>query len=185
MPYPPHGLTAEILQEVVPSGTIDPATPNIQAAIDAAVAFVRRSAHWHVFPAVDETMTVDGEGGTVLTLPTLRVNSIDSVSERGGDPLEEWTAYEWSRTGDLKRLGGCWTTTWRGITVELNHGYDLQHPDLLDLLQAIGSAVATAAASPIGIPEVIGPFQFTGGTSGSWIGDSATTLGRFTLPWIP
>ena len=177
--YPPHGLTPEILAEYAP---IDPATPNLQQAIDAAVAHARRTAHWHIFPAVDQILTVDGEGGGVLTLPTLRVNSITSVTERGGDPLEEWEAYEWSRTGDLKRLAGCWTTTWRGITVELNHGYDPEDADLLDLLKAIGSAVATAAANPLGIPEVMGPFQFTG-TGGSWIGDAATTLERFSLPW--
>lgn len=182
MSYPPHGITAEILANILPEGMIDPSTPNIQTAIDAAVAHVRRTAGWHVFPAVDDTLTVDGEGGRVLTLPTLRVNSITSVTERGGDPLEEWEAYEWSRTGDLKRLAGCWTTTWRGITVELNHGYDPEDADLLDLLKAIGSAVATAAANPLGIPEVMGPFQFTG-TGGSWIGDAATTLERFSLPW--
>lgn len=183
MSYPPHGITAEVLSSVLPEGTLDPATPNIQAAIDAAVSYLRHEAGWHVFPAVDDTLIVDGEGGRVLTLPTLRVNSIDSVTERGGDPLEEWSQYEWSRTGDLKKLAGCWTTTWRGITVQLNHGYDLEDAAVLDLLQALASAVAHAAVNPIGIPEVIGPFQFTGGTSGSWTGDAATTLGRFKLPW--
>lgn len=176
--YPPHGLTPEILAEYAP---IDPDTPNLQQAIDAAVAHARRTAHWHIFPAVDDTLTVDGEGGVVLTLPSLHVNSITSVTERGRE-LEEWTDYEWSKTGDLKRLGGCWTTRWQGITVELNHGYDPEDADLLDLLKAIGSAVATAAANPLGIPEVMGPFQFTG-TGGSWIGDAATTLERFSLPW--
>ncbi len=66
--------------------------------------------------------------------------------------------------------------------MELNHGYDPEDADLLDLLKAIGSAVATAAANPLGIPEVMGPFQWTG-TGGSWVGDSATTLGRYALPW--
>lgn len=181
MTYPPHGLTAEILAKYLPEGMIDPDTPNIQSAIDAAVSYARNTAHWHIFPAVDDTLTVDGEGGEVLTLPSLHVNSITSVTERGRE-LEEWTDYEWSKTGDLKRLGGCWTTLWQGITVELNHGYDPEDADLLDLLKAIGSAVATAAANPLGIPEVMGPFQWTG-TGGSWVGDSATTLGRFTLPW--
>ena len=71
--------------------------------------------------------------------------------------------------------------------MELNHGYALEvdgtiNADFADLLKAIGSAVATAAANPLGIPEVMGPFQFTG-TGGSWIGDAATTLERFSLPW--
>ena len=180
MAYPPHGITAEILAEV--SELIDPETPNIQTAIDAAVAYARRTAHWHIFPAVDATITVDGEGGVVLTLPSLHVNSITSVTERGRE-LEEWTDYEWSKTGDLKRLGGCWTTRWQGITVEMNHGYDLDGADFTDLLGAIAGAVATAAANPLGIPEVMGPFQWQGAGASAWIGDSATTLGRFALPW--
>jgi uncharacterized protein YndB with AHSA1/START domain len=139
------------------------------------------AAHWHIFPAVDDTLTVDGEGGEVLTLPSLHVNSITSVTERGRE-LEEWTEYEWSKTGDLKRLGGCWTTRWQGITVEMHHGYDLDGADFADLLKAIGTAVATAAANPLGIPEVMGPFQWQS-SAGAWIGDAATTLGRYALPW--
>ncbi len=179
MAYPPHGITAAVLASV--TDLIDPDTPNIQSAIDAAVSYARNTAHWHIFPAVDDTLTVDGEGGEVLTLPSLHVNSITSVTERGRE-LEEWTDYEWSKTGDLKRLGGCWTTRWQGITVELNHGYDPEDADLLDLLKAIGSAVATAAANPLGIPEVMGPFQWQS-SAGAWIGDAATTLGRYALPW--
>lgn len=179
MAYPPHGITAAVLASV--TDLIDPDTPNIQSAIDAAVSYARNTAHWHIFPAVDDTLTVDGEGGVVLTLPSLHVNSITSVTERGRE-LEEWTDYEWSKTGDLKRLGGCWTTRWQGITVELNHGYDPEDADLLDLLKAIGSAVATAAANPLGIPEVMGPFQWQS-SAGAWIGDAATALGRYALPW--
>lgn len=176
--YPPHGLTPEILAEYAP---IDPDTPNLQQAIDAAVSYARNTAHWHIFPAVDDTLTVDGEGGEVLTLPSLHVNSITSVTERGRE-LEEWADYEWSKTGDLKRLGGCWTTRWQGITVEMHHGYDLTSADFADLLKAIGTAVATAAANPLGIPEVMGPFQWQS-SAGAWIGDAATTLGRYALPW--
>jgi len=177
--YPPHGITASVLASV--TDLIDPDTPNIQSAIDAAVSYARNTAHWHIFPAVDDTLTVDGEGGVVLTLPSLHVNSITSVTERGRE-LEEWTDYEWSKTGDLKRLGGCWTTRWQGITVEMNHGYDLTSADFADLLKAIGTAVATAAANPLGIPEVMGPFQWQS-SAGAWIGDAATTLGRYALPW--
>ena len=180
MAYPPHGITAAVLASV--TDLIDPDTPNIQSAIDAAVSYARNTAHWHIFPAVDDTLTVDGEGGEVLTLPSLHVNSITSVTERGRE-LEEWTDYEWSKTGDLKRLGGCWTTRWQGITVEMNHGYDLTSADFADLLKAIGTAVATAAANPLGIPEVIGPYQLTGDMSQAWIGDGRTTLSRFCLPW--
>lgn len=175
MAYPPHGLTAAQLAEYAP---FDPETPNADKAIDAAVGYLRDKAGWHVFPSVTETLTVDGEGGQVLTLPTLKVTAVLEVRENGVvlDP----SAYEWSATGDLKRRGWMWTDRWNGITVQLTHGYDDVPPELL---RAIGSAVATAAVSPLGIPEVMGPFQFTGSGGASWIGDAADTMNRYVLPW--
>ena len=53
MAYPPHGITAAVLASV--TDLIDPDTPNIQSAIDAAVSYARNTAHWHIFPAVDDT----------------------------------------------------------------------------------------------------------------------------------
>ena len=69
------------------------------------------------------------------------------------------------------------------MTVELKHGYDLESADLADLLGAIAGAVGVQAANPLGIPEVIGPYQLTGDMSQAWIGDGRTTLSRFCLPW--
>lgn len=179
MGYPEHGLTAAVLATYVED--LDPQAPNIQVAIDAAVQAFRDQAHWHVFPEFTETMTLDGEGGRVLTLPTLKVAEILSVTERGQDPLVEWADYEWSATGDIKRLGRSWTTKWRGIEVALTHGYAAAEIPP-SLLQAIGSAVHMQAMSPMGIPEVIGPFQLTG-AGGAWAGDAATTIARYVLPW--
>ena len=175
MAYPPHGLTADQLAEYAP---FDPETPNVAKAIDAAVGQLRDRAGWHVFPSVTETLNLDGEGGEVLTLPTLKVSAVLEVRENGLvlDP----SAYEWSAKGDLRRRGWVWTSRWNGITVQLTHGYE--NPPA-ELLRAIGTAVATAAANPLGIPEVMGPFQFTGSGGTSWIGDSAETMNRYVLPW--
>lgn len=177
MGYPEHGLTADILARYVED--LDPQAPNIEVAIDAAVQSFRDMAHWHVFPEVTETMTLDGEGGRVLTLPTLKVAEIISVTENGNvlDP----NAYEWSETGDLKRLGRPWTTRWRGLEVTLRHGYTAAEIPP-SLILAIASAVHMQAMSPMGIPEVIGPFQLTG-AGGAWVGDSAKTIARYVLPW--
>ncbi|UTN93299.1 head-to-tail adaptor [Gordonia phage Widow] len=174
MSYPPHGLTPAALG-------LDSSIPNVEKAVDRAVAFARREAGWHIFPEVTETLTLDGEGGSVLTLPSLHVTELLAVTENGS-ALDE-AAYEWSATGDLKRRGRCWTTRWRGVTVELKHGYDLESADLADLLGAIAGAVGVQAANPLGIPEVIGPYQLTGDMSQAWIGDGRTTLSRFCLPW--
>lgn len=144
------------------------------------MAYARREAGWHIFPHVeDDTLTLDGEGGVVLTLPSLHVTEVSEILENGTalDP----EGFEWSEGGDVKRVGGCWTTRWRGVRVTLNHGFDVD--DIPDLLGAMASAVSTAAANPLGIPEVIGPFQLTGDMSRCWIGDAQTTLSRFCLPW--
>lgn len=175
--YPPHGITPAVLATYVEG--LDVTTPNLQVAIDAAVGYFRDQAHWHVFPEVTEILLVDGEGGPVLTLPTLKVAEVLEVTENGSVLDPEW--YEWSETGDLKRLGRSWTTKWRGISVNLRHGFP-EGEIPAQLLQAIGRAVQMAAMAPMGIPEVIGPFQFTG-TGGAWTGDTATTIGRYVLPW--
>ncbi|QLF83986.1 head-to-tail adaptor [Gordonia phage Upyo] len=172
MSYPPHGLTAETLG-------LDGTIPNVQSGIDRAVAYVRRVAGWHVFPLVEDTIVVDGEGGHVLTLPTLHVTDLSEITEHG--TVLHPDTYEWSATGDVKRLGRCWTTRWRGITVTLTHGYDTADAAVLDLGSALADAVTYQASSPLGIPEVIGPYQF-GGESSGWTGDAATTLSRFVLP---
>lgn len=172
MTHPPHGLTAQILG-------LDPDIPNIQAGIDRAVAYIRREAGWHIFPIAVDTLTLDGEGGHVLTLPSLRVEDISEIIENG-TPLDP-SAYEWSADGDVKRVRGCWTTRWRGITVTLTHGYDPADVDMRDLGSALADAVTNQAMAPAGIPEVIGPYQF-GGETGGWTGDNATTLSHFILP---
>ena len=174
MSYPPHGLTPEALG-------LDPSILNVGKAVDRAVAYARRQAGWHIFPVVSETLTVDGEGGAVLTLPTLHLVGLDNIVENGLT-LDE-TGYEWSASGDVKRVGRCWTTHWRGLDVTLTHGYALDDDDLADLLGAIAGAVSMEASSPLGIPEVIGPYQLTGDRSQAWIGDARTTLSRFCLPW--
>lgn len=174
MAHPPHGLTAQILG-------LDPDIPNIDKAIDRAVAFARREAGWHIFPEIADDLVLDGEGGPVLTLPTLHVTELDQITEAGRvlDP----ETYEWSVTGDVKRVHGCWTTKWRGLEVSLTHGFDLEDADLADLIGAISSAVTMAATNPMGIPEVIGPYQLTGDATQAWVGDARTTLSRFVLPW--
>lgn len=173
MSYPPHGLTAEVLG-------LDPSIPNVDKAVDRAVAYARRIAGWHIFPVISETLKEDGEGGHVLTLPTLHVEDVTEIRENG-HVLDSET-YEWSATGDVKRVGRCWTTRWRGIEVTLSHGYSLEDAALADFIEALVSAVNNAAANPMGIPEVIGPFQLTGDTSQGWIGDAGRTLAHFTLP---
>ena len=121
----------------------------------AACEAVRRYCGWHIAPAVSETLTLDGPGGTLLRLPSARVTAVASVTNDGtaiDDP-------EWSAHGMIR--AHCWTEKFRGVVVELTHGYDQCPDDLLEVLvhmAAQGSAAASAGAG-IATSLTSGPFM--------------------------
>ena len=169
---PEHGLTPGVLGVTAS-----------QDDIDRTVEAIRNYCGWHVWPERQETLTVDGEGGVVLTLPTLRVVEVDKVTENGTEA--DVDAYEWSASGDLKRVGGCWTTRWRGIAVELSHGYAVC--PFSALVASVAREIADAAK--VGGPITkVGPFEFGDGGGGSASQAILTyrgTLDLYRLPALP
>lgn len=106
------------------------APDSVTSALDAASAAVRGYCRWHVYPEVTETLVVDGFGGGVLLLPTLKLSAITALSETqrgvGQSPvaLTPATDLEWSAAGMVWRQNGsCWTRRARGITITITHGY--------------------------------------------------------------
>lgn len=100
-------------------------------ALAAASAAVRGYCRWHIYPEVTETLVLDGMGGGVLLLPTLRLSAITALSEtqRGQDQtpvsLTPASDLEWSAAGMVWRHDGrCWTRRARGISITITHGYD-------------------------------------------------------------
>lgn len=88
-----------------------------QDALSAASERVRDHCGWHIAPVITETLTLDGPGGRLLLLPSLRVVEVVSVVNDGvvvTDP--EWSAKGW--------IYGSWTTKARGVVVTLRHGLD-------------------------------------------------------------
>lgn len=117
---------------LAPSGAVD--------RVRAASAAVRRYCGWHIAPVVQQTFTVDGPGGKVLALPTLRLIDVLAVSQDGvAFTTDELTALEWSHDGYL-RTSGWWTTRLRGVEVTIEHGFD-STPDLDALIADIASRV--------------------------------------------
>lgn len=96
-----------------------------QALAEAALArvwgAVRDHCEWHVTPVKRETLVVDGTGGPILQLPTLRLVEVYEVRENGEvlDP----SAVQWSADGSLRKSSGRWSDRWRGIEVDVEHGY--------------------------------------------------------------
>jgi hypothetical protein len=130
-----------------------------QTRLDQAISNIREACGWHIAPSFTETVTLDGPGRSVLRLDSLHVTAVESVTENGRE-LVEWTDYEWSAKGTMRRRG-CWTDRYRGIVVEFTHGYDTLPAELAALILDVATA---AAAQPVGQqPEKIGPFEFGGG----------------------
>lgn len=169
---PEHGLTPSTLGVVA-----------TQDDIDRTVEAIRNYCGWHVWPVREETLVVDGEGGAVLTLPTLRVADVDQVTEN--NTALEVDDYEWSASGDLKRVGGCWTTRWRGVGVELTHGYDVC--PFSALVASVAREISDAAK--VGGPITkVGPFEFGDNSSASAAQAILTyrgTLDLYRLPALP
>ena len=176
-----------------------------------AEAFVRAYCGWHIAPSRDETITLDGPGGLVLTLPSLHVTAITSVTENG-TLLVEGTDYSWSSAGFIQRIGwasgwdmaednlggpnsvpawGWWTAQLQGITVELTHGFDEVPPEVKGAVQGLAQQLVD---NPSGLEQqTVGPFTERYGTTGGGGllftlgagGSSLSALDKYRLPRRP
>lgn len=122
--------------------------------LNAALAAARRYCGWHVTPSRSDTLTVDGSGGAVLLLPTMRLTDITAVTENGVDLDVDTINFAprgvvW-KTSNLNRR---WCRD--SITFEVVHGFD----DVPDFNMAVLTAVERGSFGAA--REVIGPFQYT------------------------
>lgn len=153
-------------------GKILASDPRVQLLIDGATAAIRRYCRWHVAPVVDQSFRLDGPGGAVLVLPTMRIEEVESVAERGV-ALEDDVHYEWSANGEIRRLGrALWTYRWRAIDVKIRHGFESAD----DLAQIVQQVVANALASPMGATR-----EQAGQVSVSWATTAPGVSGGLSL----
>jgi hypothetical protein len=144
-----------------------------------AQATIRRYCGWHIAPNITETVTLDGNGGRNLSLPSLYVTDIDSITELGD--LVDVADYDWSVDGRVHRRYCSWTTRPRQVIVEFEHGYDLI-PD--DLIQVAVSLANRRSSSPAGIRrETTGPFSVEYGID--FLQDERDVLNLYKLPPRP
>lgn len=101
----------------------------------AACSAVRGHCGWHVAPPVTETLTLDGPGGDVLHLPSQRVTAVASVISDGTAVANP----EWSADG-MVRTSGRWSRKFRGVAVDLTHGYDECPEEVLTVLRGMVAA---------------------------------------------
>lgn len=103
--------------------------------LKAAHGAVRRFCGWHVAPAVTETLTLDGNGGTDILLPSLRVVELAAVTNDGVDVTAN---VDTSRAGILRLTTGRWTNRLGRVSVTLRHGYDLDEvPEVAAIIAGV------------------------------------------------
>lgn len=116
-----------------------PASP-----VEAATQAIRDYCGWHVAPAIDATITLDGTGTDTVLLPSRRVLSVASVTVDG--TALDATAFEWSADGILRRRDRCWPDRYRAVTVDLRHGFE----SMAVLADIVASIAARVKIDPTG-----------------------------------
>lgn len=180
-PLVDRALFASLTQGRIPAGV------DVDAVLAAASQEIRRRAGWHIAPVIDETMTLDGPGGSILHLPTLRLIDVLSVSQRHRgntaaqdiDPDE----LEWSRAG-MVRARCPWSSRFGGITVVARHGLDF------DAVSAVTTKIAARVAmAPTGaVRETAGPLSVEYGDAAAGVTlllAERDSLAPYTLPGLP
>lgn len=149
-------------------GRLPRADPETARMLAAALAVARREAGWHVSPVrVAHEITMDGPDSRVLWLPTLKVQSITSVTEL--EVVLPPTAYRKS-VGDgpglprrvaLRKVSrGWWTGEYDSITVIMDHGFDEIEAE--DWRQGILSMVDQMSLVPVSAGTGATEFGLTG-----------------------
>lgn len=106
-------------------------------------AAVRERCGWHIAPSITQTVTVDGSGGRLQLLPTLRLTAVNSVTDDGTALAVD--DYDWAADGRLWRSCG-WTRRLRGVVAEIVHGYDETPAWMVSMVCAKVKAAATVPA---------------------------------------
>lgn len=144
---------------VIPDMIADPSAfeDDVAFRLKAAQAAIRRECGWHVMPNAALSGVINSRGGTVIRLPARHVTSIESLTDRQGNPL----AYAYDpETGLVESLSGGFPAGIAAIRYEIHAGYD----DAPDVQQVLISAAKRAGMSPIGLVTS----QSTNGSSASF-----------------
>lgn len=144
---------------VIPDMIADPSAfaDDAEFRLKAAQAAIRRECGWHVMPNVELSGVINSRGGMVVRLPARHVTSIESLTDRQGNPL----AYAYDpETGLVESLSGGFPVGIAAIHYSIHAGYD----DAPDVQQVLISAAKRAGMSPVGLVTS----QSTNGSSASF-----------------
>ena len=134
-------------------GAIKFSDPRLPALLDGASAAIRRYCGWHIAPLIEDVYTLDYDGGSIVTLQTLRL--VDVLALKVWDheySAEELASLKWSHNGEIAfphpGRGMYPGAGFRAINVAMQHGFDLDA--VADVKQIVQQVVGNAIASPMG-----------------------------------
>lgn len=151
-------------------GKIPTSDPRVEPLLKGASAAIRRYCGWHIAPVLQADLVLDGPGGSLLTLPTLRLVNVLSFQD-DGNPVEV-ADLEWSERGMIRHRGRRLTRKFRGIEATVQHGWD-EAPDVAQIVQQV---VANALSSPLGATR-----EQAGALSVSWATTAPGVSGGLSL----
>lgn len=126
----------------VPAGTTD---EQLQDVIDRATDRIRVYCRWHVFPELQDTVTLSTDGSASVLLPSLRVIEVTRV-EVGGSTID---GYGMDRDGRLRRTAGHFPDALGAVKVTMLHGYSE------DDLDAVRDVLLSMVERVISLPHFI------------------------------
>jgi hypothetical protein len=149
-----------------------------QAAADLALASasgaVRDYCGWNISVAT-ETLTGDGDGSRLVSLPTLCLRGVTEVRVLTWRTIDPGT-FTWSRGGQLICISGVFPPGLRNVEADVTHGYD-ETPDGVKLAVLIRAArqytnpLALTSRNVGGVAEVYAVTDY-----------EAAQLGPYRLP---
>ena len=147
---------ASINVEDYSRGRLDRDDPETTRLLAAGLSAARQFCGWHVTPVRTDTgIELDGPGGRILALPTLKLIDLAAVTENGVQI--DIADLHVSKRGLVSKKGGLWAANYGAITVTMTHGIE----DAADFNAAVLSFIDRASlAATGGRARVIGPFQY-------------------------
>jgi hypothetical protein len=134
---------AAYLRQAGGAAGLDPAAAEL--ALASASGVVRAYCRWCI-SAADETLTVDGDGSRLVSLPTLYLRGV--LELRVGGAVVDPGGYGWSQSGQIHLLGAGWPPGFRNIDADVMHGYE-ETPD--PVRAAVVASAARQYANPQGL----------------------------------
>lgn len=91
-------------------------------ALDVATKAIVDHCGWSIAQESGVVETLDGSGAASVWLKTKLLTAVTSVTEEGRS-VAVTTGFDWSDTGQLIRVGRCWSWRLRSVVVTYTHGY--------------------------------------------------------------